>query len=70
MFHHAVPDDLIQPLLVAHTLLKENRDKHLVVPDPTESNVVFELVGLACASGESGQLQISTSRRQIYDSRI
>ena len=60
MFHCAVPDDQIRPLLVAHTLLKENRDKHLVVPDPTQSNVVFELVGLACASGEFSQLKIST----------
>ena len=60
MFHRAVPDCHIQPLLAAHTLLKENRDKHLVVPDPTESNAVFELVGLACASGRYSRLKIAT----------
>ncbi|KAF8814689.1 hypothetical protein BYT27DRAFT_7205646 [Phlegmacium glaucopus] len=58
MFHEAAPND--RALWVAHTLLKEDRDKYLVAPDPIADNVVFELIGLACASGIYARLEIKT----------
>jgi len=57
MFHGAAPYKA-KILWVAHNLLKEDRDKHLIAPDPITDDEVFELVGLACASGGFSKLEI------------
>ncbi|KAF8814688.1 hypothetical protein BYT27DRAFT_7205644 [Phlegmacium glaucopus] len=59
MFREAAPYDG-GGLWVAHTLLKDDRDKYLVAPDPIADNVVFELMGLAYASGRFSKLHIET----------